>query len=105
MAITIAELAKEKIKPPMVKIKGILELQCIKPKGVTLIRDALLSAYKIERLEGVRVAVYVVSPPRYRIEVSAEDYKMAERALQEATETVLKTITNFGGQGTFKRER
>jgi len=105
IATAIAEVAKEKIKISMVKIKGTLELQCTKPNGATLIRESLLSAQKIEKPKGSRVHVYVVSPPKYRIEVSAENYKEAEKILGKATETALKNMTKAGGQGVFKREK
>lgn len=105
IAAVIAEVAKEKIKISMVKVRGTLELQCTKPNGATLIRESLLSAQKIEKPKGTRVRVYVVAPPRYRIEVSAEDYKKAERILEKATETALKHVAKVGGQGVFKREK
>jgi len=105
MAEAIADIAKEKIRIPMVKVKGTLKLQCTKPKGVALIQEALLSAQEIGKPLGARVRVYVVAPPRYRIEVSAEDYKEAERILQRAAETALKTITEAGGEGAFEREK
>lgn len=104
MAETIAEIAKEKIRLPMVKVKGTLKLQCTKPKGVAIIREALLSAQEIGKPPGARVRVYLVAPPRYRIEVSAEEYKEAERILQRGAEKALETITKLGGQGTFERE-
>jgi len=100
----IEKIAKEKIKAPMVKVKGILSLQCPKPNGVNLIRDSLLSAEKIG-LKGAKVRVYVVAPPRYRIIVSALDYKEAEEIIDKATELVIKSIEKVGGQGTFKREK
>lgn len=103
IAIAIAEVAKEKIRLPMVKIKGTLELQCTKPNGVTYIREALLRAQKIEKPRDTRVRVYVVSPPKYCVEVLAEDYKEAERILQNAAEEAVKTLTEAGGLATFKR--
>jgi translation initiation factor 2 subunit 1 len=105
IAVAIAEVAKEKIKISMVKIRGTLELQCTKPNGATLVRESLLSAQKIEKPRGTEVRVYVVAPPRYRIEVSAEDYKEAERILEKATETAIKHVAKAGGQGVFKREK
>ena len=105
IATAIAEVAKEKIKISMVRVRGNLELQCTKPNGATLIRESLLSAQKIGKPKGPRVRVYVVSPPKYRIEVSAENYKEAEKILEKATETALKHITKAGGQGIFKREK
>jgi len=105
IAAAIAEVAKEKIKISMVKIRGTLELQCTKPNGAILIRESLLSAQKIEKPRGTTVHVYVVAPPRYRIEVSAEDYKEAEKILQKATEKALEHVAKVGGQGVFKREK
>lgn len=105
IATAITEVAKEKIKISMVKIRGTLELQCTKPNGVTLIQESLLSAQKIDKPRGTRVQVSVVAPPRYRIEVSAENYKEAEKILEKATDTALKHLAKAGGQGVFKREK
>jgi len=105
IAVALEEIAKEKIRIPTVKIKGILELQCTKPNGVTLIKKALLDAQKIGEAEGTKIHIYVVAPPKYRIVVSAGDYKTAESVLEKATETALKDIAKIGGQGSFKREK
>jgi translation initiation factor 2 subunit 1 len=105
MAVILEEVAKEKIRISMVNVKGILELQCTKPDGVSLIKEVLLSAQKIQGLQGTKVRIYVVAPPKYRIVVSAEDYTGAESALQKATETALKNIEKVGGQGAFRREK
>lgn len=104
IATVIEKIAKEKIKVPMVKVKGTLSLQCPKPNGVKLIRDSLLSAQKIEP-KGAKIYAYVVAPPKYRMVVSAVDYKEAEEILDKATRVVIKNIEKVGGQGTFKREK
>jgi len=104
VAAVIEKIAREKIKVPMVKVKGTLTLQCSKPNGVNLIRDALLSSRKIGS-KGAKIHVYVVAPPKYRVVVSATDYKEAEEILDKATEVVIKNIEKVGGQGTFKREK
>lgn len=104
LAEVVFEVVKEKIKLPSVKITGIIELKSMKPDGVKVIKEALLSAEKIRR-KGVKIKVYVVSPPRYRIEVTARDYQSAEKALKEASEAVLNTIKEKGGYGSFKREK
>lgn len=104
IAIVLEEVAKEKIKLPMVKVKGILNLQCTKSNGVVALRDALLSAQKIQP-KNAEVQVYVVAPPKYRLVVSAQDYKAAEKILEKATNTVIQNITEAGGQGAFIREK
>lgn len=103
LAAALAEIVKEKIKMPLVKIKGTLELQSTKPDGVVRIREALLTAQRIEKPSETEVRVYVVAPPKYCVEVSAEDYKKAEKVLEKATETAIKTITEAGGTGAFHR--
>jgi translation initiation factor 2 subunit 1 len=105
IATILAEIAKEKIKMPTVRVKGILELKCTKPNGVTIIREALLSAQRIKKPQGTIVKVYAVAAPKYRIEALAENYKDAETVLKIAAETALKNITNAGGQGNFEREK
>jgi translation initiation factor 2 subunit 1 len=105
IAVTLAEIAKERIRITMVKITGLLELECTKPEGAVFIRNALLRAQNIKKSKGTEVRVYTVSPPSYRIEVLAENYKKAENLLQKAADTALKNITKVGGQGTFKREK
>jgi len=105
LATTIAEVAKEKIRLPTVKIKGTLELQCKKPNGALHIRDALLSAQEIKKPSEVEIHLYVVAAPKYAIEVLAEDYKEAEKILQKASETAIKTITKAGGTGAFQRTK
>jgi len=104
IAIVLEEIAKERIKLPMVRIKGILNLKCTKSNGVIAIREALLGAQKIQP-KNAEVQVYVVAPPKYRIVVSAQDYKKAEKILEKAVNTVVKNITKAGGQGTFTREK
>lgn len=103
MAVAMSEVAKDKIKPPLVKIKGLLELQCMASNGITAIREALTSAEGIEKPKETRVRIYAVAAPKYAVEVLAGDYREAEKILQKATETAIKSITKAGGTGAFQR--
>ncbi len=105
IAVTLADIAKEKIKLSLVKIRGLLEVQCTKPNGVNLIRDALLSAKKIEKPLGYEIDVWVMAPPKYCVEVSAENYKEAEGLLKKAAEAAVERITEAGGTGSFERTK
>jgi translation initiation factor 2 subunit 1 len=105
LAVTLADIAKEKITISLVNVKGIIELQNAKPKGVLSIKETLKNAIEVGELEGADVKVYLISPPKYRIVVSAEDYKTAENVLEKATKSALKTIEKSGGTGSFKREK
>ena len=99
----IAAEAKLKIKVPRVEVRGILELTSTNPDGVEIIREAFMAAKNVKRTRGVSVDLYVVGPPRYRIEVSARNYKQAERVLEKSVETAIQTVEKRGGQGNFKR--
>jgi translation initiation factor 2 subunit 1 len=103
LAAPIAEVAKEKIKISIVKVKGILNLVSTKPNGVQHIKKALLSAQNVRKPKGTKVDVHVVAPPRYRIEVSARGYKEAEALLKRSVDTSLAFIKDAGGEGSFSR--
>jgi translation initiation factor 2 subunit 1 len=105
LATVLTEVAKEKIHLPMVKVKGVVELRCMKPAGVKVIKEAFLNAKKAEESREAELRFYVVAAPRYRIEVSAENYKDAEATLQRVAETVVSNVVQSGGQGVFKREK
>lgn len=105
IAQTLTELAKERIRPPLVEVKGILELSSIKPDGVEAIKDALQGAQKTKTPKTAKIHIYTITPPKYRLKVEAEDYKQAETIFNKASETAVKTIEKNGGEGSFKREK
>ncbi len=103
LAAVLAEIAKEKIKIPMVKMNGTLNLTSTKPDGVLQIRKALLNAQNIERPLGAEINIHAVAAPRYRIEVLAHNYKEAEALLKQAVDVAISNIKESGGQGSFNR--
>jgi len=104
IADVLTEIAHSKIKIPKVKIRGILELTCPAPNGAEIIRDTLISAENLKKPRDAEVGIYVIGAPRYRVEVSAKDYKEAEKLLQRIFETAIQSLEKSGGQGSFKRE-
>jgi translation initiation factor 2 subunit 1 len=102
-AVAMSEIAKDKIRPHMVKVKGTVELQCMKPNGIVYVKEALSSAQKVEKPKDTEIRIYTVAAPKYAIEILAEDYKEAEKLLQKASETAIKSISKAGGTGTFQR--
>jgi translation initiation factor 2 subunit 1 len=105
LAKASAEVAAERIHVKMVKVKGILEIRCLKPNGVKLIKEAFLSAKKAEKTRDADVRFYVVAAPKYSVEALAENYKRAEEVLQKVSQSVITNITKAGGQGSFRREK
>jgi translation initiation factor 2 subunit 1 len=105
IANAIGKITKERIRILMVKKTGLLELECAKPDGAVAVRDALLQAQKLKKSKGSEVHIYTISPPSYRIEVLAEDYKRAETLLQKAADAAIQTIEKSGGRGALRSEK
>src|SRR3990170_1252158 len=105
LAKAFAEVAAERIHLKMVKVKGTLEIRCMKPNGVKIIKDAFLNAKKAEKTKDADIRFYVIAAPKYSVEVMAEHYKRAEEVLQNVAQAVVSNITEAGGQGTFRREK
>ncbi|MEM2110592.1 MAG: translation initiation factor IF-2 subunit alpha [Candidatus Bathyarchaeia archaeon] len=103
IAEALTEIAKDKIKISMVKVKGILKMTCVAPNGVLRIKEALLKAKKIDVPRGTDVEISVVSPPKYCIEITARDYKEANAILKKAADIAIESIISAGGQGVFER--
>ena len=103
IAETLTAIAKEKIKIPAVKVKGHLKISSTKPDGVLRVREALLKAKGVRIPPGTDIKISVVSPPKYRIEVKASDYKEANDIMKKATETAIESIASSGGEGVFER--
>ena len=105
LAKAFAEVAEERIHVKMVKVKGTLEIRCMKPNGVKIITDSFLDAKKAEKTKDADVRFYVVAAPKYSVEVLAENYKRAEEVLQKVAQSVVSNVVKAGGQGTFRREK
>jgi translation initiation factor 2 subunit 1 len=101
----IIEVVQERIRVPMVKVKGTVELRCMKPNGVKIIKEAFANAKKSEKLGNAKLRFYVIAAPRYSIEVLAEDYKHAEDVLQKVAQNVVSNVSKAGGQGAFRRDK
>jgi translation initiation factor 2 subunit 1 len=104
LAKVFADVAKERIHVKMVKVKGVLEIRCMKPNGVKIIKQALHSAQE-EKTKDSNVTFYVIAAPKYSIEVQAENWKRAEEVLQKTAQAAITNITKAGGQGSFRREK
>ncbi len=98
----IAEVAAENVKIPSVSITGFLDLTCPAPDGVSAIKRSLTAATSIKEDE-VELDVGYVGAPRYRLRVTAPDYKLAEKVLKQSAQCAIDEIRRLDGSGTFLR--
>ena len=102
-AEVLADLAKAYIELPEVKISGILQLTSTAPDGVLRIKKALMRAIEAGKEFDAVFRVYSVGAPRYRVDVRARNYQIAEAALDAIVKAALNAIKEMGGQGSFTR--
>jgi translation initiation factor 2 subunit 1 len=105
IATAFAKVAEERIRIKMVKVRGTLEIRCMKPNGVKCIQNALIDTKKAQETKDAKIEFCVIAAPRYSVEISAENWKRAEELLEKVSQNVITKITKAGGHGSFKREK
>ena len=91
------EEASKRIPIPVVEISGIMEITSKKPEGIEIIKNTLANAEG--KRGGAGSTITYIGAPRYRIVVNAENFKVAERFMNN---TIEKTRANIEKQhGTF----
>ena len=95
------EVAKENVTPPYVQISGYLELRSPAADGVDRIREALLAGMTAGE---ERIKMQYIGAPKYRIVLTAPDYKTAEEEMKVITNDVISRVKESGGEGSFHRE-
>ncbi len=102
-ASTLEAVAKEKIIIPTVEVHGIIELKSDSSDGIEKIKSALSEVENVKS-SGAKINIKYLGAPRYRIEVKAENYKIAEKALELVTQKVKESMEKKGGSFSFKKE-
>jgi len=100
--IAAIEDVSSKIRLPSVEIRGILEITNTKPDGVEIIKKILGNATKKD--DSTKVEITYVGAPKYRISVSSEDFKSAEKTLKPIIEDIQSSIEKQKGTFNFIRE-
>ena len=99
--LDVIEAVSTKIKLPSVEIRGILELTDRSSNGVENIRNSLQS---FEKIDQNTIKILYIGAPRYRISVTAPDFKSAEKTLKPILEDIQKKIEKNKGSFKFTRE-
>ncbi|MDK2989899.1 MAG: translation initiation factor 2 subunit 1 [Methanoculleus sp.] len=99
----LVTVANENVKVSRVTITGHLVLTSPRPDGVNVIRRALRSAQP--KVDNVDIDLIYVGAPKYRIKVTAPDYKEAEKAIEKAASAAVGVVERAGGSGKFIRKQ
>lgn len=102
-AQVLAEIAKDKIVVKGVTVHGIFEATALGEQGVEDIRGAFVDIKTLgDELDSI-VNIYTLGSPKYKLEVTSDDYKKAEMALDKLVKYAEKSWLNFEGTLSFKR--
>ena len=104
-AKVIRKITSENIVAATVEIKGTAEISIPGGDGVVHLREALIAGTDGVREKNSSVIIYTEGSPRYALEVHSEDYKIAERALENALERIEDIVERHNGSFAFTRKK
>ncbi len=96
----VAEIAVEKIVPPRYEVGALVEVSSRSPEGIEQVKKTLVAAASAPSAE---VHITYAGAPRYRVRITAEDYKQAEKALDAVLEKIRDGVGKHDAFS-FKRE-
>jgi translation initiation factor 2 subunit 1 len=96
------EEESNKIQVPVVEVRGVMEISSKKPDGIEVIKTTLAGVESNKG--GAKTEVTYVGAPRYRIVVTAENFKVAEKSMNNTVEKVRGAIEKQHGTFNFIRE-
>lgn len=98
-ATVIGEICS-RIKLPSVEIRGIMEITSNKSDGVDIIKKVLLDVIK----KDPTIDITYLGAPKYRLAITAENFKSAEKSLKPIIEEIQDNIEKKKGSFKFTRE-
>lgn len=100
----IINVARENIKLSEVHVCGVLQLSSNRSNGVNVVKEALISAEEEgNKHRNVKVSIFTLGAPKYRLDVKAQNYKEAEEVLSKMVNVAIEVIKKYGGVGVFTR--
>lgn len=96
-ANVIREVAQEQMEIKEVNIKLALELKSYEPNGINIIKNVLKEAKDNNGIE-----IKYISAPKYSLSLKTKEPKAGERKMREIANHIVETVTNSGGEGSFK---
>ena len=102
----LIEEAKHRVTIKQVKISGIFTLQSKERDGVKRIKEVLTAIR--ESIESgsdgqIKVKIYTIGAPKYRMDLISHDYKVLEEALEKALEKGEEKAKELGVSFSFER--
>jgi translation initiation factor 2 subunit 1 len=104
IAEILGEIAKDKIVIKGVTIQGVIEMTSLSSDGVEDIKMAFVDAAGVAEEHDASISISTMGAPKYRIELTADDYKKAELALDKTVTSIKDHWTEVEGTFSYARE-
>ena len=98
-AKAVADIAADKIVPPKYEVGALVEVSSRSPEGIEQVKRTLMAA---ANAPSAVVHITYAGAPRYRVRITADDYKQAEKALDGVIEKIKDGV---GKHDTFSFKR
>jgi len=98
------EVAHDKIIIKGVTIQGVFEMTSMGNRGVEEIKETLLNTNDVAMQNDATAEISAIGAPKYRIKVTADDYKIAEKALTKIIDYTEESWSKRDGSVSFTRE-
>lgn len=100
--IEAIEHESKKIQIPHIEVRAVLEIIVKKGNGIDIIKSILTSVEGSKN--NAKIFVTYIGAPKYRLTVTAENFKIAEKVLNQVIEKIKNNIEKNGGSFKFTRE-
>ena len=100
--IDAIQLESKKIQIPHIEVRAVLDITVRKGDGIDTIKSILGSVDGTKN--NSKIDITYIGAPKYRITVTAENFKIAEKALNHAIEKIKTNIEKNSGTFKFTRE-
>ncbi len=104
VAEVLSGMAKEKIVIRGVTIQGVFEASTMSSFGLQEIKDVFQKAEDVAEENDAKITITTLGAPKYRIQLTAEDYKKAEYALDTVVKFAEAAWEGIDGSIAFTRE-
>jgi len=82
----IADIVQKNIKKQIIEVTKTIKYSCFGGNGINTVKEGLINATKNKQCK-----IHYIGAPRYRITVTADDYKIAQKEMADIT----KKIENY----------
>ena len=101
---TLIKTVKERIKPPEVNLKSIIQIQSKQANCIEKIKKTLKKAQQLAEQKKYKLKILYLGSPKYEIIINSRDYKTAEKHLEDINEFIVKEIKSQKGEAEWQKK-